>query len=217
MTRSSQSHSQPDINLKDSTQMNLQYTRTASLKKAKGFTLVELIVVIAIGALLALFAVPYARGVIINGKVEPTANDVNKTVTMIRGNFAGQGVTPYNNLGVGAAATAIFANTARGLSSSLTVSGNGAAATVQHDLGQTGSQITVASSTITTPGDSFTVTLPTVNNAACPGLAAQLSRVAEVITINAAAAKAVGGVYNGGIAQNACTEGDTNTFVFTFR
>ena len=113
--------------------MNIRNIRPASLKKAKGFTLVELIVVIAIGALLALFAVPYARGVIINGKVEPTANDINKTVTSIRGNFAGQGVTPYNNLGVGAAATAIFANTARGLSSALTVSGNGAAATVHRD------------------------------------------------------------------------------------
>ncbi|VTU44937.1 type 4 pilus major pilin [Variovorax sp. RA8] len=196
---------------------NFRNTRFASKKNVKGFTLVELIVVIAIGALLALFAVPYARGVIINGKVEPTANDVNKTVTSIRGNFAGQGVTPYNNLGVGAAATAIFANTARGLSSSLTVSGSGATATVQHDLGETGAQITVASSTITSAGDSFTVTLPTVNNAACPGLAAQLSRVAEVITINGAAAKAVGSTYNGGIAQNACTDGDTNTFVFTFR
>lgn len=197
--------------------MNTRNNRIASLKKAKGFTLVELIVVIAIGALLALFAVPYARGVIINGKVEPTANDINKTVTSIRGNFAGQGVTPYNNLGVGAAATAIFANTARGLSSALTVAGSGASATVQHDLGETGSEITVASATITTPGDSFSVSLPTVNNAACPGLAAQLSRVAEVITINGAAAKAVGGTYNGGIAQNACTEGDTNTFLFTFR
>ena len=196
---------------------NVRNTRFASKKNVRGFTLVELIVVIAIGALLALFAVPYARGVIINGKVEPTANDVNKTVTSIRGNFAGQGVTPYNNLGVGAAATAIFANTARGLSSSLTVSGSGATATVQHDLGETGAQITVASSTITSAGDSFTVSLPTVNNAACPGLAAQLSRVAEVITINGAAAKAVGSTYNGGIAQNACTDGDTNTFVFTFR
>ena len=192
-------------------------TSAKGAKNSKGFTLVELIVVIAIGALLALFAVPYARGVIINGKVEPTANDINKTVTSIRGNFAGQGVTPYNNLGVGAAATAIFANTARGLASSLTVSGNGAAATVQHDVGETGSQIAVAAAAITTPGDSFSVTLPTVNNAACPGLAAQLSRVAEVISINGAAAKAVGGTYNGGVAQNACSEGDTNTFVFTFR
>jgi len=197
--------------------MKNQYTRSASLKKAKGFTLVELIVVIAIGALLALFAVPYARGVIINGKVEPTANDVNKTVSMIRGNFAGQGVTPYTNLGTGAAATAIFSNTARGLSSSLTVAGTGATATTQHDLGLTGSQITVASTTITTAGDSFSVTMPTVNDAACPGLAAQLSRVAEVITINATNVKAVGGNYNGGTAQNACTAGDTNTFVFTFR
>ena len=120
-------------------------------------------------------------------------------------------------IGAPAAATANFANTAAGLASSLTVTGTGATATVQHGLGATGSQVAVASSTITTAGDSFTVTFPTVNMAACPGLASQLSKAAEVITINGTSVKAAGGNYNGGAAQNLCTAGDTNAFVFTFR
>ncbi len=192
-------------------------TLSRSNKKSRGFTLIELIVVLAIGALLALLGVPFARSIIISGKVEPTANDINKTVTAIRGNFAGQGVTPYLNLGSNAAATAVFANTSRGLASALNVTGTGATATVQHDLGETGSQVTVASATVSVAGDSFAVTLPNVNDAACPGLATQLSRAAEVITVNGTPVKALGGSYNGGTSQNACTAGDSNTFVFTFR
>lgn len=186
-------------------------------KKQKGFTIVELLIVLAIVALLAIFGFPFARGIIIKGKVEPTATDVNKVATSIRTNMAGQGNTPYTNLGATAAATANFANTARGLVSSLTITGAGATATIQHDLGATGAQITVAQDTLTTLGDSFSVTMPSVNEAACPGLASQLSKAAEQISINGTQVKAAGANYNGGTAQNLCTANDTNSFVFTFR
>lgn len=188
-----------------------------SLKKSRGFTLVELLVVLAIIAVLAIFGIPFARGIITGGKVDPTAGDISKTVAKLRSNFAGQGNTPYTNLGGPAAATAVFANTARGLTSAMTIGGAGPTATMQHDIGATGSQITVAQTAITTTGDSFSVTAPTVNEAACPGLASQLSRSAEVILINGTSVKAVGAPYNGGDAQNLCLAGDTNAFVFTFR
>ena len=191
--------------------------KNTNIKKARGFTLVELLVVLAIIAVLAIFGIPFARGIITGGKVEPTANDISKTVSKVRSNFAGQGNTPYTNMGAPAAATAVFANTSRGLTSAMTVAGAGATATMQHDIGATGSQIAVAQGTITTLGDSFTVTVPTVNEAACPGLASQLSRSAEVITVNGRNVKAAGGTYNGGTAQNACVANDANTFVFTFR
>lgn len=197
--------------------MNFFNRNNKATRRQRGFTLVELLIVLAIIAVIAIFGVPFARGIIIGGKTEPTASDISKVVTKMRANFAGQGNTPYNNLGAAAAATANFANTARGLTSALTITGAGATATIQHDLGATGSQIAVAPATITTLGDSFTVSVPTVNEAACPGLAAQLSKAAEVIAINGTTVKAVGANYNGGTAQNLCTAGDTNTFLFTFR
>jgi type IV pilus assembly protein PilA len=183
----------------------------------RGFTIVELLVTIAIIALLSLAAVPFARDIIVSGKVEPTASDINKVATRLRGNFAGQGSTPYANLGSGAAATAVFANTARSLASSLVVTGAQAAATVQHEIGATGAEVTVAQGQVTLAGDSFTVTLPLVNAAACPSLATQLSRSAERISINNTIVKPIGGIFNGGTAQNACMPGDANTFVFLFR
>lgn len=186
-----------------------------SKTKQSGFTIVELLIAFTIIGILMAIGMPAIKGIVTDGKVAPTGADINTVVSKIRSNFAGQG--SYANLGSGAAATAIFANTARGLATTLTIGGAGATATVQHDIGATNSQITVAQSTITTAGDSFAVTIPTVNDSACPGLSTQVSRTAEIITVNGVNVKAVGGTYNGGTAQNACTAGDTNTFVFTFR
>lgn len=191
---------------------------STAARRQKGFTLVELIIVVAIIALLSLIGIPWIKDIIVEGKVQPTGSDVTKIVTKIRMNMSGSGTNPYVGLGAGDAATAVFANTARGLASSMTVTGAGATATIQHDIGQANSQVTVAQANLGGGiGDSFSVTFPTVNKAACPGLATQLSRSAEVITINGTVVKANGGVYNGAAAQNACVADDANTYVFTFR
>lgn len=181
-------------------------------RKSKGFSLIELMMVLAIVALIAIFGLPFARGLIIEGAVEPTANDINKVAMKIRSNFAGHGATPYTSVN-----TATFANTAIGLAGALTITGSGAGATMTHSLGATGAAVTVASSSVTTDGDSFTVTLADVNKAACPGVASILNRATERMTINGTPVKEIGGTYNAGTATNACTADDTNTFVFTFR
>ncbi|MEJ8837674.1 type 4 pilus major pilin [Ramlibacter sp. AN1133] len=181
-------------------------------KKQRGFTMVELIVVLGIIALLAIFGMPFARALIIDGKVPDVAQDINKTATKVRNSYAGGGATPYSSIN-----TAGFANLSRGLAGSITVTGTGAAATMSHDIGQTGSTITVASNTITTAGDSFAVTMNTVNEAACPSLAAQLGKAAEQISINGTVVKAVNGTFNSATASTACTTGDGNTYVFVFR
>lgn len=186
-------------------------------RKQKDFTLIELLIVIALITLLAVFGIPFARSLIIEGNVEPTASSISKTATKIRANFAGAGTTPYTNLGSTAQATALFANLAREIGPALTVSGTGTTARVTHEIGASNAAVTVASTTLSAAGDSFSVTVANVNNAACPGLATNLSRSAERITVNGTTVKAVGGAYNPAAAQNACNTGDVNNFVFTFR
>jgi type IV pilus assembly protein PilA len=191
---------------------------SALTRQQRGFSLIELLFVLAVVAILTAVATPFVRALLIEGRVEPTAKDViNVTNSMRAAAGATASNTPYTTLGATEAATAVFTNAGRGKATALTITGAGATATTQHQLGATGSQVAVAQGTITTAGDSFTVTFPTVNEAACPGLANQLARVSEVITVNGTGVKAAGGAYNSATATNACTAGDTNAFVFTFR
>lgn len=166
----------------------------------KGFTLVELIIVLAIVALLAIFGIPLFQSYLMEGRVEPTAQDLSKLAAKIRGNYAAGGT--YDGL-----STATASKIANGLATSLVVG----TSTMSHDLGGTGS-VSVAGS-----GSAFTITLGTVNNVACPGPANVLSRSADSISVNGTAAKSSGGTYNAGTASGACTDGDSNSIVVGFK
>ena len=189
------------------------FTARRSLRQ-RGFTFVELTVVLIIIAVLALLAYPRVRAFLIEGRVKPTVDDTVSAVTRIRANAEGTGATPYLLV-----TTSTVANTLRDRSVALTVAGAGAAATVTHKLGATGSQVTAASGTITVAGDAFDVTFPTANAAACPSLATSLQNNAEIISINGVVVKSnpAAVAFNGQTAQDACTADDTNAFVFTFR
>ena len=114
---------------------------------------------------------------------------------------------------------ATIANKLRDRSVASSVTGTGATFVVQHRLGATGSIVTAAPATITTAGDAFTVTFPTANAASCPGLATSFQNNAEIVSINGTVVKSIPGAvaYNGQTAQDLCTEGDTNTYIFTVR
>ncbi|MCX8518340.1 MAG: type 4 pilus major pilin [Rhodoferax sp.] len=186
--------------------------------RQSGFTAVELLIVVMLIGLLTVVFFPNIRGLLISARTTPTANDLTTALLRIRANAeAANSGTPYDNI-----TAASLANTLADRSTAMTVNGSGSTATVEHKLGVTGSQIAVAPATITTLGDSFTVTFNLVNKAACPNLAAALVGSSEIIAINATtvyrnrtAGVAVG--YNGETAGNICTAGNTNTFVFTAR
>jgi type IV pilus assembly protein PilA len=181
-----------------------------------GFSLVELSIVLLIITILGALAYPKMRTYLIGGKTKPTADDIMVGINRIRANAEGSGNTPFTGV-----ATATIANTLRERSNALTVTGVGSTATLQHKLGAQSSQITAAPATITTLGDAFTVTISTVNDAACPELATALQNSADIIKIGATTVKdtvnATPVPYNGQVASAVCTAGDTNQFVFTFR
>ena len=69
------------------------------------------------------------------------------------------------------------------------------------------------------------MTFTNVNQAACPGLASILQRIAEVVSIAGQAGPMVvkdtsfepGTAYNAMLADAQCATGDRNTFTFTVR
>lgn len=183
-------------------------------KLAKGFSIVELLIVLAIGGVLAIIGIPFAQDIIIGGKVEPIGSDINKVAAKFRTNFAGQGAAPYLNV-----TDAIMGSTGRGVVSALSITPAGILA---HDIGGAGAvNIAPGAPAGMAPapanGATFTITATTVEAAACPGLAAQMSRSAEFITVNGAVAKQTGANYDGAAATAACVPGPNNTFGFTFR
>lgn len=183
-------------------------------RKQGGFTLIELMVVLAIMGMLVVFAITYFRGYTVKGKVKPTADALAIAITDVRLNAEGGGATPYASM-----TTAALANTVGNRATALTVTGTGNAATMTHQIGETGATITAAPATITTLGDSFTVTVNNVNDAACPSLASILNPQAEVIRVNGTVVKSIpaGTTYNGQTAKILCNPDDTNTFVFQVR
>jgi type IV pilus assembly protein PilA len=179
--------------------------------KQGGFTILELTTVIAIIAILSILGLFALPPFIISGKVGPATNELLRGMQKMRINAEGAGVTPY-----AAANTSTFANLMRG-GSVFTVAGVGAAATMTNSLRLLGtSAVTVAPGTMPagTLGDSYVITASTVNDAACPQLAAAAQRGAEIITINTVNVKPAGGTYNGVAATAACKLLDTNVFTF---
>ncbi len=198
-------------------------------QKMRGFTLIELGIVLTILAILALFAVPRVRGFLIGGKVDPTASELSAAVAQLRTSGAanGTGAQPYVGITIDALAR-VLQN--RGNSLIPTVAAVAANSTVTHRLGAAGATLAIAAAQTGTvanggaAGDSISITFNNVSDAACPGLANALQAQAEVVSINANVAKSTGNnlvaattTYNAITAQGFCTTGDTNAFIFTFR
>lgn len=178
--------------------------------RQRGFTLIELGIVLLLVGILALVAVPKFKGWAIKTRITPIAEDMNTYVAAKKVMAQTAGVDPYSGLSQGS-----FARAMRG--TRLKVDGN-TSEVVRHGLGGSDAGTVVVSET----GSEFSVTFAKANLATCPALVSQMEPNATKVTINGTSVKtidAAGNVtsaYSDVKAEDLCTDGDTNEYVFTY-
>lgn len=191
----------------------------------RGFSLIEISIVITIMMLIAIVGIPAIQGYVIESKVPRVAEEIQRVVAKIKASTNGFGATPYAGIDSSALVNALRS------SSVVSVTGKGPDANVAHGLGGNGANgrgvISIEQATIpgSPLGSAFSIAFNDVNHAACPALASILQRMAEVVSI----AGQSGSVlvkntlaepplpYSSILADAQCTSGDRNTFVFTIR
>ena len=148
----------------------------------RGFSLIEISIVTTIVMLIAIVGIPAIQSYVIESKVPRVAEELQRFVARMKATTQGFGVAPYTGIDTG-----VLANALR-TSSVVLVSGVGSGARVLHGLGGSSSgKGGVHLEPYAMPGGqsgtAFALTLRDVNQAACPGLAAILQRIAEYVSI----------------------------------
>lgn len=179
-------------------------------KRQRGFTIVELMIVIGIISVLAYVMMPVFKNIMVSTNITPVAKDLTQfAMDTMRSAAQSEDGDPYTNL-----SQTLLANALQ--SSHLKVR-NGSV--VRHGLGG-GDAGTV---TLANSGTQFTLTASKMSPAACPDFITQMQVNAVKATVNGTTVKAVDDNNNTTTAysvtktQAACTQGDTNEAVFTFR
>lgn len=182
----------------------------ARRKRQRGFTIVELMIVIGIISVLAYVMMPVFKNIMVSTNITPVAKDLTQfAMDTMRSAAQSEDGDPYTNL-----SQTLLANALQ--SSHLKVR-NGSV--VRHGLGGGDAGIV----TLANSGTQFTLTASKMSPAACPDFITQMQVNAVKATVNGTTVKAVDDNNNTTTAysvtktQAACTQGDTNEAVFTFR
>lgn len=198
---------------------SIKRTNPAAYRQLGQFSLVEVAVVAGLLILAVVFGVPAVNGFLVEMRVPYASGELQRFMARTRVLGESDTVTPYANI----TTSSNLVPSLQG-SSVFRVSNT----TVAHRLGGSGvgsnGTITLAPAALGggAMGSAFSITLTNVNLKACPTLASTLNSVAETISVNGTAAKALGsnneaGAYDPSTAQGLCEKGDSNTFVFATR
>ncbi len=194
-----------------------QALRDGRHKAQCGFTLGELLLVLVIIGVLAVVGFRSVQPIIISGRVQATATDMNSAVQRII-SAANAGVSSTSALDYSSITTA---NIAQMLVSSnmYRVSGTGAGSSVNHRLSTGGSPaVKVIASTT---NDLLTIEFDQVHDAACVDVTSLLQAAAVKVVVGTNTVKDVsaGGTtqYDGVKTATSCSAGSSNTLKFTYQ
>lgn len=178
-------------------------------RRHAGFTLVELIVVLAVIAVLAVIGLPRVQDLMIEGRAPEAAKPLQQAVAKLTSNRQAGG--DWSNASTAELAAVLTGNTVLRVVT-------GATPSVSHDLNKSGATgvITFAPGTIAAANDSGKITVTQLDGVACPIIANAMNKIVHTMKVNATDVKTTAAAYNGGTAQTSCTD-TGNTVEFQFR
>lgn len=187
--------------------MNIHLNRS----KQNGFTLLELMIVVAFIGILSALLMPRVSNYMVKLRVPAVADDINKYVSFKKGTSDMSDGDPYTGL-----TQASFARQMRNTNLKVTKGSD----VVYHKLG--GLLGGTGTITIFESGTQFGFTLAGMSQGACPDLLNQMQNNAWKVTLNGTTVKLsddsgnVSTPYNVNVTEAACVEGDTNEAVVTY-
>jgi prepilin-type N-terminal cleavage/methylation domain-containing protein len=189
---------------------SIKHNSLTSFKKQSGFTIIELMIAVALIGFLAYKLTPIVNNQIVKMSVPSVASDINSYVIARKtaGNQSDDG-DKYDGVSQASLANAMYR-------SHLKVA-NGSSV-VKHTLGGGDAGIV----TIAETGTQMTLTASKMSEAACPEFITQVQLNASKVTLNGTTVKAsddsnnLTTPYSVNKAQAACTKDDTNEVIFTY-
>ena len=182
-------------------------------KKQRGFSLIELSVVVLIMGLLGFLIAPRVQSFLLRGKVKAASDELTQAVVRLNSNRT-TGSSDFTSASTKELLKVLTPSSAFELV-------DGSTPTVNHKLSNVGGTVTYGPGTLLAANDAGLLTIGGVDESICQDLANSLSATAVSLGVNGTTAKNTAASpqvpYNSATATNSCTTGSGNTITLLIR